>query len=275
MAKKIAVIAIHGMGDTDRDYAKPLKENLESILDPAEWEEIHFDDIWYQDILQSNQEKLFQRSKSQLDGKFLRKFLLYGISDAAGLEYSRTMPGGVYDISQRRIFDVMGEAYQALEQKPSPVVMVAQSLGGQVISNYIWDANKKPKPVKWGVWRHAHADLSEKEKKFRRFGSLRTLFTTGCNIPIFIGGLPPDQIKPIKPPNAKFAWKNYFDEDDVLGWPLQPLNLRGGYATLVEDVAINAGGFFTSWNPLSHIGYWTDMDFLRPLTAHLRELLNE
>ena len=182
------------------------------------------------------------------------KFLLYGISDAAGLEYSRTIPGSVYEKTQRRIFDVMGKAYQALGEQPAPVIMVAQSLGGQVISNYIWDAHKKPGPVKWGVWRHKHPDLSEDDKEFRRFRSLRTLFTTGCNIPIFVGGLAPNKIKPINKPNRNFEWKNYFDEDDVLGWPLQPLNLNGGYSTLVEDVAINAGGFFTSWNPLSHTG---------------------
>lgn len=273
MAKKIAVIAVHGMGDTDRNYAGPLRKNLKSMLTAAQWAKIHFDSIYYQDILQDNQRKLFERSKSQLDGMFLRKFLLYGISDAAGLEYARTIDGSVYEISQRRIFDVMGKAFKALGKQPAPVVMVAQSLGGQVISNYIWDAHKKPQPIKWGVWQHTHADLSEKDKEFRRFGSLRTLFTTGCNIPIFVGGLHPDEIKPITRPNPKFRWINYFDEDDVLGWPLQPLNLRGGYSTLVEDVAINAGGFFTSWNPLSHTGYWTDKDFLRPLTAHLRKLL--
>lgn len=61
MAKKIAVIAIHGMGDTDANYANPLKENLESMLKPAEWAQIHFDKIWYQDLLQANQEKLFKK----------------------------------------------------------------------------------------------------------------------------------------------------------------------------------------------------------------------
>ena len=78
MAKKIAVIAIHGMGDTDEDYDEPLKKNLKSML-KDEWEEIHFDKIYYQDILQPNQELLFENSKSQIDSKFLRKFLLYGI----------------------------------------------------------------------------------------------------------------------------------------------------------------------------------------------------
>ncbi len=35
MAKKLAVIAIHGMGDTDPNYAAPLSENLESMLGAA------------------------------------------------------------------------------------------------------------------------------------------------------------------------------------------------------------------------------------------------
>ena len=125
MAKKIAVIVIHGMGDTDRNYADPLRENLESMLTAAQWAEIHFDDIWYQDFLQKNQAALFRRSKSQLDSMFLRKFLLYGISDAASLEYSRTIQDGVYEKTQRRIFDVMGKAYQELGQQLAPVVMVA------------------------------------------------------------------------------------------------------------------------------------------------------
>ncbi len=268
MAKKIAVIAIHGMGDTDPNYAEPLRQNLVSMLEPAEWDEIHFDKIWYQDLLQPNQEALFERSKSQLDGKFLRKFLLYGISDAAGLEYSRTTPGSVYELSQRRIFEVMSAAFDALDQPLAPVVIAAQSLGGQVISNYIWDALKPA--VTWGFWREP-PDFSEDENRFHRFGSFRTLFTTGCNIPIFVGGLPQQEIVPITPPNPNFEWKNYFDEDDILGWPLQPLS--DPYSDLVEDVPINAGRFWESWNPLSHTRYWEDKDFLRPLAAHLSALL--
>ena len=264
----MAVIAIHGMGDTDPNYADPLRENLESMLAPAEWDEIHFDKIWYQDILQPNQEALFERSKKQLDSKFLRKFLLYGISDAAGLEYSRNTRGSVYDVTQRRIFDVMMAAFRALDRPLAPVVIVAQSLGGQVISNYIWDANKPA--VSWGFWREP-PDLTKDENKFHRFGSLRTLFTTGCNIPIFVGALPEHEIVPITPPSSGFRWINYFDEDDVLGWPLQPLSDQ--YGDLVEDVPINAGRFWASWNPLSHTQYWEDKDFLRPLTAHLGELL--
>ncbi len=66
-------------------------------------------------------------------------------------------------------------------------------------------------------------------------------------------------------------WGNYYDEDDALGWPLQALS--DGYNALVRDIEVNVGSIFTSWNPLSHTGYWTDSDVQRPLAEHLRSLL--
>lgn len=70
-----------------------------------------------------------------------------------------------------------------------------------------------------------------------------------------------------------FNWINYFDYDDVLGWPLGPLgaafdtNNNGAhgrsYADVATDIQVNAndgllGAFTSSWNPLSHTQYWSD-----------------
>lgn len=271
MAKRIAVMTIHGMGDTDRSYAEPLIKKLNSRLDPEAQAEIHYGKIYYQDILQENQETLFENSRSQIDQKALRKFLLFGISDAAGLEYSRTKQEGVYKESQKRIFDGLGEAFTAADGVQIPVILVAQSLGGQVISNYIWDANKQG-PT-WGIWRDDHSSIPAADLNFRRLKTARTLFTTGCNIPIFVGGLDRANITPIDKPNPGFEWKNYFDEDDVLGWPLQPLS--NPYDLLVEDIPINAGRLWESWNPLSHTRYWEDNDFVKPLARHIQAVLQE
>ena len=62
---------------------------------------------------------------------------MFGISDAGSLEYSRTIPNSAYEKTQRRIFDALGRAYKAVETPQTPVVFIAQSLGGQVLSNYI------------------------------------------------------------------------------------------------------------------------------------------
>ena len=105
--------------------------------------------------------------------------------------------------------------------------------------------------------------------QFRRLKSLRALFTTGCNIPIFVAGH--GKVVAIDPPCKDFEWRNYYDEDDVLGWPLRPLS--DSYDKLVKDYEINVGGLFTSWNPLGHTEYWKDEDFLRQLVDFLLKLL--
>lgn len=266
MAKKIALLTLHGMGDTPRDYYKELVDKLSEKLGANTWADVHFSSIYYSDVLQVNQARYYNRVKSKIDYKKIRQFLIFGFSDAGGLEHSRMIPNSIYWEVQKRIFDSLGDAYTALGDKGSPVVIIAQSLGCHVISSYIWDAqhHRKRPP---GIWKKSHANLDQKDLKFRKLGSLSVLMTTGCNIPVFVCGLPRDLIKPIKAPNSKFVWENYYDEDDVLGWPLRELSDE--YKALVMDFEVNAGGFLTSWNPFSHNQYWRDDDILEPLAAHI------
>ena len=93
MAVEVVVLAIHGMGETKPDFADGLESKLTKGLD-NDWSKVHFCSVYYQDILQKNQKKLFNRMKSQndLDSIALRRFLLYGFSDAAGLERRASEP---------------------------------------------------------------------------------------------------------------------------------------------------------------------------------------
>ncbi len=271
MAKKIAFLTLHGMGSTARDYYEELRDDLIPMVGTNAWNaDVHFDHIYYQDILQEPQIEYFDQVRDDVDSRKLRKFLLYGFSDAGGLEYSRTIPDSAYGKVQERIFEKLGQAFAAVESPDAPVVIIAQSLGCQVLSNYIWDAMRDPAPD-YGIWKNGHNGLTDPDINFRRLQTLRVLVTTGCNIPIFIAGLPREQRIPIDRPNDNFVWENYYDEDDALGWPLQALS--DGYNALVRDAEVNVGNIFTSWNPLSHTGYWTDKDVQRPLAAHLESLL--
>lgn len=108
---------------------------------------------------------------------------------------------------------------------------------------------------------------------FRRMKSLQRLYTTGCNIPIFVAGH--KKIEAIKPPTPSFKWYNFFDENDVLGWPLKPLS--SSYDQLVEDIPINAGGgvigtIAKSWNPFSHGQYWTDSEVVGHISSAMKQL---
>ena len=216
--------------------------------------------------------------KTGIDYKKIRRFILFGFSDALGLEHRAHLPDSPYAEVQRRIQQCLMEAYLAMGEESKPVIFVAHSLGCQVLSNYIWDSQIAPTQVKRGVWVGVPKE-NDKVQNFLRLKSLAQLYTTGCNIPIFMSGWDEEDIIPVAN-NAKgyqFDWDNYYDEDDVLGWPLKPLSKA--YSRVVKkDHEINAdGGFFgklwRGWNPMSHGGYWTDNDFTKPLARKIRRML--
>jgi hypothetical protein len=265
---KVAIITIHGMGNTPTHYANELKNELQTAL-ASEWSQISFQSVYYQKMLQSNQDRVFQSMQRHIAGKELREFLLYGFSDAASLESSRDEARGAYVQAQIEILAALHNAYAELGEQPGKVIIIAQSLGGQVLSNYIWDAQH---PGRSGIWRNIadYVTVGAEELAFLKLESLYRLFTTGCNIPIFVAGY--KDITPIAPPNAAFRWFNFYDADDVLGWPLQPLS--PAYEALVEDIPSNVGrgiiGWLTSWNPLSHGNYWGDRGFLEAVLIEIR-----
>ena len=115
------------------------------------------------------------------------------------------------------------------------------------------------------------------------------MITFGCNMPLF--SLSFSEARPIvlpgkgirkAPLKAVSKWLNYFDQDDVLGWPMKPLYEKN-YKKLskaqkntvdrIEDYEINVGGGLTSWNPGSHAKYWTDNDLTRPAARYLKEIV--
>ena len=274
------------MGRTGSDYGQEFEQEMSRRLG-ARWSRLHFGKVYYQGILQPNEDRVWNLVKSRLSWDTLREFLLFGFADAAGLEANKHAPDGVYTKAQITVAKALFDARAALGGD-KPVVIIAQSLGGQVLSNYLWDAQSaqtNPGSVDIGIWRDPQQfaqqiagqnSLSAEELRFIAGGSLRYLYTTGCNIPIFVAAHATTQIVPIDKPRVDFEWHNYYDKDDVLGWPLEDLSTD--YGNLVTDHRVNAAKglfawLFKSWNPTSHKEYWRDDDVLDNLQAHLAGLL--
>lgn len=274
MPKTITLITIHGMGDTERDYYIEFYDQVKKSLGKTAWDKVIFKHLYYQDILQGNQEAIFNRMRDQIDWMKLRKFLLYGFSDAASLEYKKDAIDSPYFLTQKMIMQSMDEIFDESGQKEIPVIVLAQSLGCQIMSNYIWDADPGRQATNgiWSVQLNDGVAKGSPKDNFRRMRSLQRLYTTGCNIPIFVSGH--KKIEAIRPPVSSFKWHNFFDEDDVLGWPLRPLS--PSYDQLVEDVSINAGGgviaIAKSWNPFSHGQYWTDSEVIGHISSAIKQL---
>ena len=279
MEKSLAVIAIHGMGDTPVDFADDLESRLADRLGDDSFDQVHFDTVYYQDILQKNQNAMFRAMRRrEIDYIKLRKFLLFGFSDVASLERNATEDGSPYQQAQEKILETLENCARELDSFSKPVIFIAHSLGCQVLSNYIWDAQSAN--ARQGFWKGSPPAQNTADK-YRRLKTLRALFTTGCNIPIFLAGFPRDKIKPVKTKTGgyNFKWHNFYDQDDVLGWPLRPMS-PAYRSAIYRDEEINADGgflgkFTRGWNPLSHNGYWTDRDFFKPLAAEILKHIDQ
>lgn len=277
MSQEIIVVAVHGMGDTKIDFYKGLQKKLSSELG-SDWNRVLFSSVYYQDVLQDNQERVYKAMiKKELDWTRLRKFLLYGFSDAAGLERNSGAKDSPYHEAQKIIKKALIEAFN-FAGGSKPVIIIAQSLGCQVMSNYIWDSQQNP--PKQGVWKYDDQIDDAALKKFLKLKSMKYFYTTGCNIPIFVSGFPKDKIKAISSTanGYSFRWKNFYDQDDVLGWPLKPLS-PSYRESVFKDIKVDSGGSLwgsitQAWNPLSHNKYWEDSEIVEPLANDIRALLS-
>jgi hypothetical protein len=144
-----------------------------------------------------------------------------------------------------------------------PLVVLAHSLGGVVMSNYIWDEQRGQ-----GAGRTA----------FERTETLTGLVTYGCNIPLFLPPSPPIECVRFPAPTlpAQYrpaaAWRNVYDPDDVLGYPIADI-WDEPHGTVIDDVAINAGMWPMSETPFAHTAYDRDDDFLDIVERVLRGVL--
>ncbi len=267
MKKRVAVITVHGMGDTNPSYHKELEGKLINYVGRDRWQDnVHLESVFYQKHLQENQRDYWNDIDDEYSLKwdFLRKFMLFSFSDAASIEHSLRNDMSLYLAVHGEIAAAFDGAYEALEDEHSPVVIVSHSLGCEQISNYIWDSRNDK--------RFFETDKGSAQKKaFRRLSSCYRLYTTGCNIPIFRAGIEKPEL--FSRPNSRFRWKNYFDAHDVLAYPLK--NMSEDYTVAwLHDKKVEVGGLMSGWNPMSHQQYWTDKDVLKPIARDIRNLID-
>lgn len=260
MSDKFGVITIHGMGNQKPDYANSLQKNLYRKLQQETIDHLVFKSIWYHGDFQVHQDKVWENmlnSGKPLDQQRLRKFFLNFLSDAAASEFRPDEEKSSYKRIQHTILRQLNALRVELGDQDRPIIIIAHSLGCQIISNYIWDAQNRK-----GIWR------DQKPTTFQMLDTASLVITSGCNIPLFVSGL--EKIEAIRKPNGLFQWYNFYNRDDVLGWPLRPLSsgFPNAYDVVVtEDIEVNTG-----WTPLSHSDYWEDNNFINPVANLIEKL---
>ena len=283
MAKQAAVVTIHGMGRAKSTYASGLILALRKSLG-GKANKLHFGSVYYEDVLQPNQTRIWDLARGRLRWLRVREFGLFFLGDAGALESRKSERDSPYVKVQVKIAKELHRAYEELGTE-GPVVFVAHSLGCQVLSNFLWDAQQHREygQANVGIWKApedywdaitSRSTVDQNELAFIGGQTLRYLYTTGCNIPMFVAGHPETGIEAIRPADTRFEWHNFYDKDDPLGWPLGVLS--DSYGDLVCDHEVNAAGGFSSWllrswNPLSHGQYWR----AKKVLAHLRGRLSK
>ncbi len=270
MAKKLAVAVIHGMGSQgskqpdasdkltfSKDLARLVARKLGKDRFGAE---VAWREIFWADILQNRQLDYLKKIKRRTDFDQMRKFVLCNLSDASAYRPTTDKGDKTYELIHGRIRQTIAEL-EADCEPGTPLIVLAHSLGGHIVSNYIYDMGNVPGAV---------------ATPFQRMEQLMFLVTFGCNIPVFVFAYPPEEVFPISRPGTGLPpdktmnpwWLNFYDRDDILGYPLKDVGPK--YQALsdakeLRDIRINAGGFLDAWTPFSHNAYWKDADLVDPV----------
>jgi len=259
MAGKVAVLIIHGMGSQKKAFADKTKVEINRRIAKADKDpdQVVWQSIYWANLIEPRQSAFMRAIINEPDNDIdcirLRKFVVSAIGDAAAYQSFQGKQTSTYTAIHERVKENVKELYEVkLGEQECPLVIMAHSLGGHIMSNYIWD-----------IKRDGYPESSD----FENMKHLAGMITFGCNIPLF--AFAHNDMEPFKFPGeslseadaAKAKWINFYDPDDVLGYPLRQIN---GCYDFIEDVHINAGGILTSWNPMSHSGYWTDNDMTKP-----------
>jgi hypothetical protein len=266
---RLAIAVIHGMGSQDRKYSRPLRDEINDRLGAAGASQVQWGEIYWADVLKKRQKDYIEQAKNSTDLDYisLRRFMVGSFGDASAYRKTKDKKDTTYQKIHQRVSKCISDLDDPATPD-TPLIVLAHSLGGHIMSNYIYDMQKKTTSGATGL------------SSFQRMETLAGFITFGCNIPFFVFAYAKKDIKPIRFPGKALApalrkkvrWLNFFDPDDVLGYPLRPINQA--YNKIVDkDIPINVGGILTSWNPMSHLKYWTDNDFTKPVARFIKTLL--
>lgn len=273
MYKKVAVAIIHGMGYQKEDFSKETIAKIHKIFakklehlveDPAS--QLIIQPILWATVFKDREEMLFENmiQDNKLNYLELRKFLITYLGDAIAYQPVETAKQ-----NYERVHEKIGEDLNILSKKAgndAPLCVISHSLGSVIASNYFYDLQFKQKDVTCVVNESSPLEKGE---------TLTLFYTIGTTLPLWSLRYY-DFRRPINIPSGnlqnyypdlKGEWINFYSKNDILGFPLRPVD-DNYYTAVTEDREVNVG-ILTSWNPLSHMCYLTDMAVIEPIVDGL------
>lgn len=273
--EKLGILVIRGAGSTGFDRQKKFISKVNERLSKKglDISKLVYEYIDWYEPLESQQvlllDRMLDHPELRLKSKTLRKFLITNITDLINYGGKTNMPDYAYKETHEKV-NLAVSRLQAKLPPNSPLLILASSMGTEIINNHLWDLQQSP-----------NDDLSNKTA-FERFQTLVGLFTFGNNIPIFSSFSKIDELRPIQFPmpgtipdlESNAVWENYYDKNDPLGYPIKFINENYAKAN-VTDIQIGVGNILSFWNILSHFGYWTSKKLQRRVSDFIETLFDK
>ncbi|MGV2827200.1 hypothetical protein [Myxosarcina sp. GI1(2024)] len=295
MSSKVAVAIAHGIcvgNEFDREespkytdgMAQALKLKLAEIAGQSgsedqklEWADskLAISAINWTPVLREERKNLYYKlGVNKLNSFFgLREFIFQAIADSLTYQITKSKLDDFwgYNTIHRCFADSLNDlAKENWAGGDAPLCIIAHSLGTVIASNYIYDLETNK----------AQIDLGN--TPLERGETLTSVYTLASQIP-FWSLRYPNFDRPIRVPSEKLdrhysnlqgEWINFYDQNDILGYPLKILNEAYSEA-VTEDKVVNVGSLLETWNPLSHCSYWTDEDVINTIATGLHNILQQ
>jgi hypothetical protein len=276
MKKKLGVFLIRGGGKEGSKEQEKFVARLNKLLSKkgVDTSSICYEYAEWYGPTQRRQEELLRRlenSGEKIRARKLRKFILYLVSDVVAYTGEPNKISTAYNDTHALIHDSFVKMKTELEEG-APLIVIASSLGTEIISNYITDRQQAMGTDPFGT------------SSFERMETLTGVFMFGNINTIYLPAYDLDEVRPFQFPSDKLDtkyksiayWGNIYDKNDALGYPLKPINQYFN-AAVTEDVQINSGSLLLwlliSWNAASHLGYWKSKKVLKRIAGYMKKVL--
>lgn len=277
--RALNIVIIHGIGwgESGKNYARPLQRNIASEFEKAVRKlrlrdvsrsdysakrALRFEAAYWSPVTQRPQDGLI--ALMRMGGwRIFRAFNPYYIA-------RRQMVGLLGDViayeggSNNRVYTAIHERVSAsvtdlAEASASeipdgthvPLTVIGHSLGSVIASDYVWDSTR-------GADQPYHfRDHPFTVKNMILMGSPMAIYALRNNPNADKYDIADALDSPVQVDPNGGMWLNLFDPQDPIAFPLKPIQAYDEAG--VVDCEVQAGNWFESLTPLSHVGYWRCM----------------
>lgn len=273
MQAKIGIGIIHGMGTQNKNFARTLINDLKSYYgEKNDTKDLYFRSIYWADILEKAENSLWKNLKmNDLSFDKLRYFVVHYLADTIAYQkmYEEKKAESkndrtVYFIVQERISEALKDIQDNTTDN-APLILIGHSLGTVMLLNYIHDSQKSPENKKKIFWNGKTntdnlAGLILCGSPFALWTLRKEGFGEAVNFPG----------KDVKGDlEAASRWLNFYDKDDVLGFPIKNINSSYKKIKQLSDVKIEVDDPVLGWTPLSHDDYFRTINIIKNISGFL------